>query len=122
MLLRHLRRQLHRGNGLEQREERAAEEAGLLPGDDDACGGIGKRGAGLARRSRRAAAFLLRGDDARDFGGLPRQGTRARDRVGPRGRRCRIAGVKRRDVRERERIVRRQTPNPRKCSDVDRQS
>ena len=55
MLLRHLRRQLHRRDGLEQREQRAAEQPGLLAGDDDARGGIGQPRRGLARRGRRVA-------------------------------------------------------------------
>ena len=71
MLLRHLRRQLHRRDRLEQREQRAAEQPGLLAGDDDARGGIGQPRRRLARRGGRAARGLLRGDDARDLGRLP---------------------------------------------------
>ena len=57
MLARDGARQLHRGDGFEQREERPAERAGLLAGDDCDGAGIGERPCRVARgRWSQAAA------------------------------------------------------------------
>ena len=121
VIARHLRGELHRRQRLQQREQRSAERARLLPGDHDARGGVGQPGGGVARRAWRAAAFLLRGDHARDLGGLARVRLRAGDGVGPGGRQRRVAGEERRDLLVRKRVVRRQTPNPGECANVHRE-
>ncbi len=120
VLGRDLRRQLHRGDGLEQREQRTAEQPGLLAGNDDARGGIGQPRRRLARGGGRAASRLLGRDHARDVSRLSLMSLRSLDGVGPRSRRRGIAGEERRDPLKIKGIVRRQAPNPRECSDVHR--
>ena len=58
--------ELERGERLEQREQRSAEEPGLLAGDDGDRLAIGEQRARFAGARRRLAPLLLRGDHARD--------------------------------------------------------
>ena len=90
-------RELDGGDRLEQREERAAERAGLLAGDDGDRVGFWRCGGGGARFGRGAAALLLRADDAPRPRAAARVLLRARDRVAPRVGRRGIARIERRD-------------------------
>ena len=83
VLARHLLGELHRRQGLEEREERPAEKAGLLPGDDDDGLRIGEAGGRRSRFGRGAAALLLRGQHPRQLRGRTRMGVAARNRLGP---------------------------------------
>jgi hypothetical protein len=121
MFLRYLRRQLHRGDGFQQGEQRAPEQTSLLTGDDHPGRGVGQAGRGLTRRRRGAAFGLLRRNQPGNFDRLPSESLRALDCVGPRGWGCGIAGKERRHLLKIERIIRRQAPNPRECPDVHRQ-
>ena len=114
-----LLRELHRGERLQQREQRAAEQPGLLAGDD--CHG---RRVGEPRCRRRwpppgRAALLLLRQHAGDLGGRPHVRLRARDGVGPGGGRRRVAGEKRRDVLRSRTRNRRRGGDPGKAPDVD---
>ena len=113
MLARHLVGELERRQRLEQREQRTAEQPGLLTRDDGDGLRVGQRSRGLDGCRRRAAAPLLRGDDRGD---LLRAGARApasgaiacahAARIG------RIARKKRRDRREVVGVVGSQPPDP----------
>ena len=59
MIARDLLGELERGQRLEQREQRTAEEPGLLAGDDGDRAAVGEQPRRLARARRRAAALLL---------------------------------------------------------------
>ena len=61
VIARHLIGQLDRGQRLEQREERTAEEPGLLSGDDGDRARVGEQPRGVAGLRRRAATLLLPG-------------------------------------------------------------
>ena len=120
VVARHLLGELDRGQRLEQREQRAAEQPGLLAGDDGDRLAVGEQRAGLARARRRAAPLLLSGDDRGDFVAVPVVRLGPRDRVGPRGAVRRIAGKKRRYGSEIVRVVGREAADPGKPPDVDR--
>jgi hypothetical protein len=115
----HRRGELHRSDRLEQREQRTAEEARLLSGDDDDRARIGEAGGGRARRRWRAAPFLLVREHARDLGRRTRVGVAARDRIGPG---LAFGGVAR-EIRphaiEREGVVGGETSNPGEAANVD---
>ena len=116
-----LGRELHRGEGLEQGEERAAEQPGLLAGNHHARGGIGKAGGGSPGFSRGAAPGLLIRQHGRQVCGAARRGLRAADGIGPGGRCGRIAREKWLDAREVVRVVGSQAANPGKLSYVNSQ-
>ena len=113
------RGQFHRRQRLQQREERAAEQPGLLSRDDDAGRRVGEPRRVVARRGRRLARRLLSGDQAGQCLRLATRGLRSANRVGP----CRgvggVAGEEGRDLLVRERVVGRQAPDPRELADVD---
>ena len=120
VLPRHLFGQLERGQGLQQREERTAEQTCLLAGDDRHGAGVGQC---AARRSpapapRGAAA----GRDHRAISSPPaRMRLRTRDRAGPVGALRRVAGEERRDGAEMVGVIGGEPTAPRKASDVDRE-
>ena len=116
-----LGRELHRGEGLEQGEERAAEQPGLLAGDHHAGGGIGETGGRGTGLGRGAAPGLLIRQHGRQFGGAAGRGLRAADGIGPGGRRGRIAREERLDAREVVRVVGGQAANPGELSYVNSQ-
>jgi hypothetical protein len=120
VIARHLLGELDRGQRLEQREERSAEEPGLLAGDDRDGFAIGEQPAGLARPRLRAAALLLARDDRGDLVAAPIVRLRPRDRVGPRAAVGGIARKKRRDCSEVVGVVGGEPANPGKPPDVDR--
>ena len=64
--------ELQRGERLEQREQRAAKQSGLLAGDDGDGARIGELPRGLDGPGRRLAAPLLLRDDLRDLRVRPR--------------------------------------------------
>ena len=97
VVARHLFGELEGGQRLEEREERAAEEPGLLAGDDRDRLAVGQQSAGFARARRRSAPFLLPGDDGGDVVAAAIVRLGPRDRVGPRAAVRRIAGKERRD-------------------------
>ena len=86
VVARHLLGELERGERLEQREQRAAEQSGLLAGDDRDRA-ADRRAAAPLRRARGGACrrSLLRRDDRGDLGAAAIVRLRARDRVGPGG-------------------------------------
>ena len=102
----------------EQREQRSAEEPGLLAGDHDARRGIGQAGRRLTRASG-VTAHLPFGEHVCQLGGPTRRGLRARDGVGPASG---VAGLpqRMRDPDSVERVIGRQPANPRELSDIDR--
>ena len=112
--------ELDGGDGLEQREEWAAEGARLLAGDDGDGVALDELLGGLARGWRSAASSLLGGKDTGDGGARPGHRARSGDRVGPRLSRRRIAGVERRDLGEIEGVVPGQRPDPAETAHVDR--
>src|SRR5439155_3941792 len=95
------------------REQRTAEESGLLTGDDRDRAPIGEEPARIAGAPRRLTALLLAGDDRSDTLAAVIVRLRARDRVGPRRPLGGIAGKKRRDRSKIVRIVRSEPPDPR---------
>ena len=66
VLVAHALGEADRGDRLQQREERSAEEAGLLPGDDGDRSRVAQLLGGGEGGRRRAATALLRGDDVGD--------------------------------------------------------
>ena len=112
-------RELNRGDRLQQREQRSAEHARLLPGDDGDRRGVGEARAGRARRGRRVARILLRGDHGGDRSPIARMLLRARDGVAPRAGRQRVARVERRDLLKVEGVVAGERTDPGKATDVD---
>jgi len=119
VIARHLIGELQRRQRLEQREDRAAEQSGLLAGDDRDGASIGEEFSRVARTRRRLAALLLPGDDARDLLTPALVALRAGNRVGPGGAVGRIAREERGDGRKIVGVVGRQPANPRKATDVD---
>jgi hypothetical protein len=113
-------RQLHGGDRFEKREERAAEHSSLLAGHDGNGSWIGQFGHRVTRRRRRVSVALLSGENAGDRRVRARHRARSHDRVGPRLTRRRVARIERRDLREIERVLPSQGPNPRKPAHVDR--
>ena len=95
VLLRHSRGELDGSQRLVEREQRAAEQSGLLSGDDGDRLRIGEARGGVARcRGRVAALELSRSACALSSAAAPRMLLCARDRGRPRRRRRRIAGKK----------------------------
>ena len=121
VLARHLLRQLHRRQRFQKREQRSAEETGLLAGDDDDGLGIGEACSGFTCRRRGAAALLLGRDNARQL----RRGADVRlaplNRIGPGIGTCGIAREVRRDLLEAERVVGGEPSNPWESPDIDSQ-
>ena len=113
--------ELERRERLEQREQRAAEEARLLAGDDGDGAAVGEQARRLARARRApvaAPAELAMTAAISVAAAIVR--LRARDRVRPRGAIGRIAGKKRRDRSEVVGVVGGEPPDPRKAPNVDR--
>jgi hypothetical protein len=108
-----LARQLQRGQRFQQRVHRAAEDAGLLAGDDGDGGGIGEAGRGGARGGGRAAMLLLSPQHFDQPRPIARMLLRARDRVAPGRGIDRIAGVEILYFREVVRVVAGERPDPR---------
>ena len=119
MIPRHLIGELQRGERFEQREQRPAEQAGLLAGEDGDRAWIGKTPRSVDRRWRRVPVSLLRDDDVRDFAAAMIVRLRAGDCAGPRGALGWIARKKRRDRAEIVRVVGGEPANPRKAPDID---
>jgi len=71
MLPRHALGELERGDRFEQREERPAEQTGLLAGHDGDGARVGQTLTRFDRGRRRASPLLLRGDDGGDVGPAP---------------------------------------------------
>ena len=112
-------RELNGGDGLQEGEQRTAEQAGLLPGDDGRGVGVGEKRGGCLRFGRGATPGLLCRDRSGDLGVLARAGPDAPRGLAPRLRRLGIAGIQRRHVREVERVVARQRPHPWEPAHVD---
>ena len=112
--------ELDGGDGFQQREERAAEGARLLAGEDRDRVGVGEFLSGLACGWRGAPPSLLDGKDTGDGRIRSSHRARPRDRVGPRLMRRRISGVERRDLGEVECVVARERPDPAEAAHVDR--
>ena len=94
VIARHLLGELERGQRLQQREQRAAEQPGLLAGDDRDGARVGEQPRRFARARRRLPPLLLAGDDGGDLVAPAIVRLRAGDRVGP-------GGAVRRDRRKR---------------------
>ena len=112
-------RQRNCGERLEQREERTAEQTGLLPGDDGHRAGIRQASRSLQRRGRGVPRAQLGGRHAgrlaRTAGGsVPRL-----DRTAPACRRGRIAGKERREPLEGVAVVARQRRCPGEAAEID---
>jgi hypothetical protein len=119
MLVPHTIGQTQCGQRLEQGEERSAEKSGLLPGDDGDRLRIAQlRGGGDGIR-RSAATALLRLKDVGNGVAIPWMALGPCDCVAPRGGVGGIAGKKLGDAGVIERVIGRQSPNPRKPADVD---
>ena len=108
------------GQRLEQREQRAAEEAGLLAGDDGDRVRVAELGGGGDRFGRCAAAALLRLQRRRRWRRASRgcccvRAIASRQAAAIGG----IAGEEVREPRVVEGVVRRQASNPREPPDVD---
>jgi hypothetical protein len=115
----HLCGQSHRGQRLQQRVERAAEQARLLPGDHRDRGRVGQARSGGPSLGRRATTILL-GRHCRDEGGpVARMGLYPPDSVGPGVQAGGVARVKPGEPRKVERVVGREPADPRKATDVD---
>ncbi len=112
---------LERGERLEQRERRTAEESSLLAGDDGDGLSVGKLLRRGQRRRRGAAAALLIGNDPGDLRAAPGVGLRPSDGLRPCRRICRIAGKEWRDGGEIVGVVCGEATDPRKPADVDRE-
>ena len=112
--------QLDCRDGLEQREERAAERPGLLTGEDGDRPVVGELAGGLARGRWGAPSFLLGCKKSRDLRTRSSHPARARDRLGPGLSRRRVAGIERRDLGEVEGVVSGERPDPAKTAHVDR--
>src|SRR5207249_9250279 len=112
VIARYLVGELDRGQGLEQREQRTAEEPGLLTSDNRDGARIGEGSARFTRARRRLTLRLLGRNDRGDL--VPPAGVRlrARDRVGPRRAIGRITRKKRRDGAEVVRVVSGEPANP----------
>ena len=122
MVARDLIGHLEGGERLEQGVQRAAKQSRLLAGDDRDGARIGELARGFDGANRRLTPPLLRADDVGDLRVRPRNGSRARDRLGPRGVRRRIARIERRDRRKVVGVVGGEPFHPRKAADIDRDS
>jgi len=119
VLVRHLPCQLHRRRGLQQREERSAKQPRLLAGDDDDRLRIGQAFRRGARRGRRPAPLLLCQQHTGEIGGPPRMRLPARDGLGPRPGRRRVAREERAHLVVLECVVGRKAPDPGEPANVD---
>jgi hypothetical protein len=104
---------------LEQREERAAEEAGLLTGDDRDGAGVGQGAGGGEGVRRGLAALELRSQDTGECRPLARLVAGGRDRRRPRRGLRGVAVEEPRQLPEVEHVVDRETPRPRQSPEVD---
>ena len=96
VFLRDPRGELRGRQSFVEREQRTAEQSGLLAGDDRDGIRIGEARRGLASGRRRVAPLELRREERAQLGALTRMALRVRDCGGPRGGRGRVAGKKRR--------------------------
>ena len=115
----YLFRKANRGEGLQQREERSAEEPGLLTGDEGDGLRIPESGGCRGRGFRRPAAALLSQDEIGDRGTLTGKALSSSDGVTPGRRILGIAGKEVGDARMIEDVVGGETPDPRKSADID---
>ena len=100
VIARHLLGKLERGERLEEREQRSAEESRLLTGENGDRSLIGEQPRRFAGARRRLTPLLLSGDDGGDVVAAAVVRLRSRDRVRPRRPIGRIAGEERRDGAE----------------------
>ena len=121
VLSRDLVGQLDRRERLHQREQRAAEETGLLAGDDRHGAGVRQLTAGVERARRRLAAPLLRRDHRGDLVPPAWMRLRPRDRAGPVLTVRRVAGEERGDGAEIVGVIADQFAAPREAPHVDRE-
>ena len=122
MLVAHPFRQTDGRQGLEQREQRTAEQACLLAGDDRHAGGVAKAVRCRERFGRRAPAPLLRLDDVGHGVTIPRVPLRSCNRVAPGLGHGGIAGKELLEAREVVRVVGREPTNPGEAPDVNRRA
>ncbi|MGC4084078.1 MAG: hypothetical protein QM736_18700 [Vicinamibacterales bacterium] len=112
-------REFQGGECLEQREERSAEEPGLLAREDGDRLSIGQ----LARRfdgfGRCPASGLLCGEDRGNAGPVARVRLRARDGGGPGGTVGRVAGKEGFDRVEIVGVIGREPADPGEAADID---
>jgi len=112
-------RELQRADRLQQREQRSAKDARLLPGRDRDRASIGESRRRRARFRRRAAALLLRRDDRGDLLRVAPERLRSTERVGPRVARRRVARVQGCDRIEVVRVRADEGPYPADRANVD---
>ena len=120
VLARDLFGELDRGQRLQQREQRAAEETRLLAGDDRHGAGVRQLTARVDRARRRLAAPLLRGDHRGDRVPPARMRLRPRDRARPVLTVRRVAGEERRHGAEIVRVIGGELADPGEAPHVDR--
>src|SRR5690606_37486752 len=111
--------ELQRGDGLEQRQKRAAEHARLLAGDDRHAVWALKEGRGLAGFGWSPSPLLLGRNHGGDAVTVSPVLLRPRNRGLPRVARGWIAVVQRRDAREIRGVLAGEWPDPRETLDVD---
>lgn len=107
-----------RGDRLEQREERAAEEPRLLARHNRDGARVGERGCRLDRLGRRAPAGLLRAQHRRHRLARPGVLPRRRNGAGPGAGVGRVAREERRERGGIHGVVDREAPQPRKAAGV----
>jgi hypothetical protein len=112
--------ELDRRDGFEQREERTAEESGLLAGDDGDGARIAQARRGLFGGFGRSAGAELRHSRAGHLIALPRMSLCPRDCGAPRLRRGRASGEERLDAWKVPGVLAREPPDPREPPHVDR--
>jgi hypothetical protein len=120
VVARHLRRELERSQGLEDREHRPAEETRLLAGHDGHRVPVRQQPRGFARTRRGAATLLLTCDHVGDVGAAALVRLTQANRVGPRIAVGGITGEERCDRLEVVGVVGGQPSDPGKSADIDR--
>jgi len=112
-------RELQRGERLQQREQRTAENAGLLTCEYRDRRGIGQARGGGARAGRRVPLFLLCREDGSDPRAIARVLLCPLDGLAPRLAIHRVARVESLDLLEVVRVVAGERPNPREAADIE---
>jgi hypothetical protein len=115
---RDLRRELNRGDRLEQCEKRPPKHARLLAGCNDDRARIREPRRGLSRFGGRAASCLLRRKDSSDRG-IARLAVRASDCLTPGIRFCRIARIQVTQLLKIESVLADERADPFKRANVD---
>jgi hypothetical protein len=114
--------QLDRRDGLVERVQRPAEHAGLLAGHDGDGVALGKEARRGDRRGRRFTGALLRVEQVRQPDvRAARAVLGARDRLAPGVIVGGMSGVERREAIEGERVVGRESADPRQLPEIDGQ-